>query len=128
SGPCAGMSNRGGLLWRVGKHTDIGELGRTGDADDPEQAHFYLFGLRANENAEKALSELPGNIDVVLLDLDYTGRHRLGEHWVRRTKEFVASLKECFGELPVIALTDDPWVYDTLRFDALGAKSRRNNI
>lgn len=128
SGPCVGSSNRSGLLWRVGKHTDIRELGRSGDADDPTQAHFYLFGLRANENAEQALSDLPGTIDVVLLDLDYTGRHRLGEHWVRRTKEFVATLKERFGELPIIALTDDPWAYDTLRFDALGAKSRKKNI
>lgn len=123
SGPCSGENGRSGLLWRIGKHTDIKELGRTERADDHKEAWFYLFGLRAAENPEAAIKRFSGGLDLVLLDMDYTGRNRLGDEWIKKTRELITLLKEKFGELPVIALTDDPWAYDALRFDVLGTKA-----
>lgn len=125
SGPCTGEGGKSEILWRIGNKTDLPEILRTGQADDPDEARFYLFGLRAGESAESALHDVTGRLDIVLLDMDSTGRHRLGQDWGRKTRELVAALKARHGTVPVLALTDDPWAYDALRFDVFGVKTAK---
>lgn len=125
SGPCLGNGGKSDVLWRIGNKTDLPDIARTGQADDPAEARFYLFGLRADENVHAALRNVPGRLDIVLLDMDATGRHRLGRDWVRKSREFVTALKARQASVPVLALTDDPWACDALRFDVLGVKAAK---
>lgn len=123
-GPCRGTDGRSELLARVRTKTDLGKISRTGLADDPGKAPFYLFGLRANENVEQSLRHV-GKVDVVILDLTVKGRQRLDKNWPLRIRTFLAALEARLGPTAVVALTDDPWVFDKLRFDALLKEPRR---
>lgn len=132
SGPCVGVDGRSQLLWRIGSKTDLRGtskakpgITRTGHADDPTQARFYLFGLPESATAISSLAKLPSPIDIVFLDLDYTGRHRLGREWVYRTKQFLEALHTRFPTMPVVALADDPYAFDTVRFEVFGAKASK---
>lgn len=123
SGPCHGSDGRSELLWRVGSKTDLRQL-RPKDrrpADDPAAANFYLFGLRKQDGLRR-LRDIDGAIDLVLLDLDRTGRNRLGEDWEGDVEEFREALAARFGHVPTLAITDDPWTYNTLRFGPFGLK------
>ena len=119
SGPVQGQEGRLGLLWRVRPKTDLRLISRTGSADDPTRARFYLFGLRAKEKIVPALKALNKNLDVIFLDITATGRQRLGRDWVSMVRQFLEHVETRLGPVATIALTDDPWSYDALRFDAL---------
>lgn len=125
SGPCHGSDGRSELLWRVGSKTDLGSgkhaISRTRQADDPSKAGFYIFGLRERDGLHR-LKEIKGGVDLILLDLDRTGRNRLGQDWERRVEEFNEAVKERLGVIPTLAMTDDPWTYNTLRFGPFGRK------
>jgi hypothetical protein len=125
SGPCAGTSGRSELLGRISKKIDLKEITRTKAADDPNAAKFYLFGIWANDNAEEQLKALKTPPNLVILQLDAVGRRRLGKHWEIRIKDFLSALESRMGNIPVLALTDDPWTYDRLRFDTLFSKPRK---
>jgi hypothetical protein len=124
SGPCHGAEARSELLSRVRTKTDLVKISRTGLADDPTKARFYLFGLRANEGVEQSLKRVVG-LDIVLLDLTSTGRNRLGKDWLPRIRAFLTGLDARFGSTAVLALTDDPWTFDAMRFDALLKEPKR---
>lgn len=123
-GPCQGKEGRSNLLARISTKTDLPQISRTGLADDPAKARFYLFGLRENENIEQGLRHV-GRIDVVFLDLTAKGRQRLQRNWVAQIRTFLAALESRLGPMAVVALTDDPWSFDKLRFDALLKEPRR---
>jgi hypothetical protein len=119
SGPCTGSDGRKQLLWRVKSKTDLLKISRSGAADDPANARFFLFGVRAAENKPAALKALRKRLDIVLLDLSQTGRNRLGRDWDQRVRTFLAELDRHVGPVAVLALTDDPWTFDRLRFETL---------
>jgi hypothetical protein len=119
SGPCAGNDGRKQLLWRVKSKTDLLKISRTGAADDPANARFFLFGVRSSDNVPVALKALSKRLDLVLLDLSQTGRNRLGRDWHERVLAFFAELDRYVGPVAVVALTDDPWTFDKLRFETL---------
>lgn len=130
SGLCVGEEGRRGLLWRVRTKTDLSggikrSISRSGDADDPSKARFYLFGVRASEKPKPAFAAIKGPIDLVLLDLDATGRNRLGDDWLQYAREFLAEVAERFGPTAVVAMTDDPWAYDKLRFEGLVERAKK---
>jgi hypothetical protein len=127
SGPCAGTDARNELLWRVRTKTDLKNISRSGAADNPLTAKFYLFGLRANEPAQQAVKVLKEPIDIVFLQLNYTGKNRLGKDWQKRVQEFLSALDARMGPVPVIALTDDPWTFDRLRYDTLIPKPKKKS-
>lgn len=118
-GPCRGSDGRLGLLWRVRTKTDLKHISRSGKADDPETARFFLFGLRASEPLVPSLKSLNKRLDLVLIDLGTTGRSRLGRDWLPRVKQFLEQLDDRVGPVATIAVTDDPWAFDALRFEGL---------
>lgn len=118
-GPCTGGDGRKPLLWHVKSKTDLLKISRSGDADNPENAKFYLFGLRASDNIAASLKSMPKQLDIVFLDLARTGRNRLGRDWESRVKSFLSELDRNVGAVAILALTDDPWTFDKLRFETL---------
>lgn len=125
SGPCSGNGGRSELLWRVRAKTDLKTISRTGAADDPSDAKFYLFGIWGNENADLQLKSLKTAPNLVLLQLDRLGRNRLGRNWDARVKAFLTALEKRHGAVATLALTDDPWSFDRLRFETLFSKPRK---
>jgi hypothetical protein len=119
SGPCAGSDGRSQLLWRVRTKTDLGDISRTGKADDPRTAKFYLFGLRAADALRSSLRSIARPIDVAVLDLTRVARNRLGRNWLARVQAFLAELDQQIGPLGTVAIADDPWTFDQLRFEGL---------
>lgn len=119
SGPCSGGDGRKPLLWRVKSKTDLRDISRSGQADDPATARFYLFGIRSTDNIPASLKALRRKLDIVLLDLSQTGRNRLGRDWESRVQLFLAELERHVGSVAVLALTDDLWTFDRLRFQTL---------
>lgn len=119
SGPCVGQEGRSEVFWRVRTKTDLRLISRSGKADDPKTARFYLFGLRAGDNLKSSLQALDKNLDLVLLDLTRTSRDRLGKDWLDRSKRFLEELDARVGEVGTLAITDDPWTFDALRFEGL---------
>jgi hypothetical protein len=128
SGPCLGLDGRSELLWRVRTKTDLRKISRSGKADDPASAKFYLFGIRASDRIPRSLEALSGALDVALLDLTQIGRNRLGPDWLSKIRSFLTELDRHVGPVATVALTDDPWTFDSLRFDGLsrtlGASTR----
>jgi hypothetical protein len=119
SGPCTGKEGRSELLWRVRTKTDLRSISRSGQADDPAAARFYLFGLRASDSVPSALRALAKRLDIVFLDVSQTSRNRLGRNWLTRIQAFLAELDRQIGPVATLALTDDPWTFDKLRFEGL---------
>jgi hypothetical protein len=119
SGPCTGNEGRKELLWRVRAKTDLRRISRSGEADNPADARFYLFGLRASESVPSALTALRKRLDIVFLDLSQTARNRLGREWAARVQAFLTELDRHVGPVAVLALTNDPWTFDKLRFELL---------
>jgi hypothetical protein len=127
SGPCEGSEARSELLCRVRTKTDLVKISRSGLADDPANARFYLFGLRAGDGLAQSLKRLTA-LDIAFLDLTYTGRNRLGKDWLPHIRAFLTALEARFGATAIVALTEDPWTFDTLRFDALLSEPRRKRV
>jgi hypothetical protein len=119
SGPCIGAEGRSELLWRVRTKTDLVDISRTGKADDPRSAKFYLFGLKASDALQPTLRSLSKSLDIVLLDLTRVARNRLGRNWLSRVQAFLGELDRQVGPIATVALTDDPWTFDHLRFEGL---------
>src|ERR1700722_8023536 len=78
SGACSGNTGRSELLWRVRTKTDLVKLARTKEADDPNKAIFYLFGMWANDNIVRQLRALSVPPELVILQVDSVGIGRLG--------------------------------------------------
>lgn len=131
SGPCQGNAGRNPLLGLVASKTDLKNISRSHVADHPAEARFYLFGLRAEDAVSDNLDAIASSLNIVLLDLGYTGRGRLERHlkdrWNERTRVFLEKLRERAPRVPVVAITDDPYAFDVIRFDLLGqGKGRRS--
>lgn len=124
SGPLGGpVPDHGHLLWHARTKTDLRMQSRTGAADDPKAAPYFMFALRADEAAAGRLNAaLP--IDVLLIDLTRRGRARLGLSWRERIRDLTAKVEAVHRGIGVVALTDDPWSFDAVRFEALATETR----
>ena len=125
SGPLNGpMPDHGHLLWHVHAKTDLRVQSRTGLADNPKTAPFFSFSLRAADVANAKINSAALPIDVLLIDLTRRGRARLGLTWRDRVRELVAKVEAAHRGIGVLALTDDPWTFDAVRFGALATETR----
>ena len=124
-GLCSTAKTHLELLWRVRAKTDLRDISRTGHADDQAKAKFYIFGIHADENARAALRAIRGSPpDIAFLQLDTNGRNRLGRDWFDRARDFTSSFSNCYPNIPIIALTDDPWTFEKLRFELLSKQAQ----
>jgi hypothetical protein len=116
-GNCEGAAHPNGtLLWRTSSRTDLKDHNtiRT-HADIGAEASYYLYGARYGE--EISFRKLKGGLDVILIDLTRTGRNRLGEDWVARSRRVYQVLKKLFPSAGIVAVTEDPWSFDKARFE-----------
>jgi hypothetical protein len=119
SGAC-NNEHRHGLLHRSKSKTNLRKLSSCDHADDPHHAPYYLFGLPGDANA-KAIRRIPSpGIDVVLLDLTRAGRARLKTaDWRQPVKTLLREIRSIRSTVPVLAITDDPWVHRELTWSIL---------
>jgi hypothetical protein len=125
--PGGERSSNSTLLWRTRSKTDIAKQSRSGDADDPSKADFFLYTIRANDRLDVDLRAIERSPDLLILDLTRIARNRLGWDWVGKSIDFVASLHEVHPTTGILAIADDPWTYRTTRFDILGTRRPGRN-
>ena len=118
--PKGDRSSNSELLWRTRGKTDIGKQARSGDADDPSKAHFFVYTIRERDRIGVQLRAILHAPDLMILDLSRAGRGRLGWNWLKRAKEAADCLREIHPDTSILAVTDDPWTYRAARFDILG--------
>jgi hypothetical protein len=122
-GPARGdRPSNSSVLWRTRTKTDIGRQTRSGEADDPAKAAYYMFTARRDDRLGVQLRAIKRPLDLLILDLSRNGRDRLGWDWVRRAGEMVACMREIHPSAGILAVVDDPWSYRAVRFDVLGTK------
>lgn len=120
--PRGDRSSNSVLLWRTRSKTDIASQRRSGDADDPAKADFFLYTMRGESRIGVDLRAIKDSPDLLILDLTRTARNRLGWDWVGKATEMVTCLRQVHPTTGILAIADDPWTYRTARFDILGTK------
>jgi len=127
-GPPRGeRSSNSTLLWRTRTKTDIAKQRRSGEADDPAKASFFLYTVRAGQRFGIDLRAITRAPDLLILDLTRNARNRLGWDWVTRAADMVACLREVHPSTGILAIADDPWTYGTARFEILGTRKPGRN-
>lgn len=118
------------VLWRTRSKTDIGRQTRSGEADDPAKAKYYMFTARRDDRLGVELRAIERPLDLLILDLSKNGRDRLGWDWIRRAGEMVACMREIHPSAGILAIVDDPWSYRAIRFELLGTKmpGKKNKV
>ena len=100
------------------------------EAVDPEFTPWListLHGASAPNTWTACSAPSKRKPDVILLDLQYPARARLGETWRTKVVNSVSKLRHGDLDLPVIAVTDDPFVAQFARHELLlGAKKRHS--
>jgi len=110
------------LLWRTRNKTDIGQFSRTGAADDPASATYYIYTMRANDAVSRQLAAITESPHLFIIDLSRTARGRLGWNWQAQAKDVVDEIRKLHPDTAILALTDDPWAYRVARFEVLGSR------
>jgi len=110
------------LLWRTRSKTDIARHSRTGDADDPSKAVYYLYTIRAGDRLGVELRAIARAPDLLILDLSRNARDRLGWDWLKCAADMVRCLREIHPTAGILVIADDPWTYRAARFDLLGTR------
>jgi hypothetical protein len=108
------------LLWRTRSKTDIGRQFRSGYADDPSKAAYFMYTARRDDRPDVELRAVKRPLDLLILDLSRNGRDRLGWDWLKRAGDMVTCLREIHPLAGILAIVDDPWTYRAVRFDLLG--------
>lgn len=110
------------LLWRTRNKTDIGKQARSGDADDPAKARYFVYTIRVGERIAMQLRAIQKAPDLIIIDLSRAARARLGWHWLAEARSVIECMREVHPTAGILAITDDPWTYRAARFDLLGSK------
>jgi len=127
-GPADGdRPSNSSALWRTRTKTDIGRQARSGEADDPAKAAYFMFTVRRDDRLGNELRAIKPPLDLLILDLSRNGRNRIGWDWVRRAGEMVASMRETHPSAGILAVVDDPWSYRAARFDVLASRRSGKN-
>ena len=116
------------LLWRSKNKTDIRKHSRTGEADDPATATYYMYTVRANERFSDQLSAIEKGVHLAIVDLSRAGRARMGWNWRRRARDAIRRVQKIHRGTGILVLADDPWVYRYARFELLGSRRRRKKV
>ena len=112
----------GELLWRTKSKTDIWKFSRSGAADDPSTAAYYIYTIRAKDRLDQQLRAIEGSTDLVIIDLSRAARARLGLNWPSQARNTIRQIRKVQPETGILALTDNPWAYRLIRFELLGSR------
>lgn len=63
--------------------------------------------------------------DVILVDLQYRARARLGENWRQEISGSISKLRHGDQQLPLVLVTDDPFVATFLKWELCGKQKGR---
>jgi hypothetical protein len=115
------------FLRRLRRHTWIGGTQYIEAGTDPARTPFFLFGVHANGAHVRQLraagldprhrGQRP---DLVLIDATRPARERL-DGWRQELPRFLGLLSDIYGASspPVLAVTDDSFALEALRWDVL---------
>jgi hypothetical protein len=126
------------FLRRLRRHTWINERGEhISAANDSSQTPFFLFGA----HPDSVLTELFRKAgldpdrggrrpDIVLIDLTHRSRNALGGNWRDAISKFCGTVEELYGAKcpPALAVTDDVFVLQTLRWRVLNDFDARRGV
>ncbi|MGD9668843.1 MAG: hypothetical protein AB7U75_07250 [Hyphomicrobiaceae bacterium] len=125
------------FLRRLRNHTWIGSTEHVNVVSNPENSPFFMYGIHADAVRialwrEGGLDPKHGgrHPDIILLDLTRRARNRLGhDAWRQRVTKFCATVGDFYGDNapPILALTDDAFVLQTLRWESLKRYDVRRN-
>ena len=76
---------------------------RSGAADDPDTAPYFIFTIRANDLVGIQLKAIKPKPDLVIIDLSRTARARLGWNWQLRAKDAIKCVNETHPDTGIIA-------------------------
>jgi len=116
------------FLRRFRRYAHSRSKDRNRESVSPVRTPFYLLGLPQEVRSVRSLSRYgadPGKLrrwpDVVLLDLTAKRRRSFGNGWRSSVQELLDALIEVYVDKapPVLAVTDDPFVLQELRFHTL---------
>jgi len=123
------------FLRRLRRHTWIDECDEyINAANDSAKTPFFLFGVHADalsiEHLRRAgLQRDHGGRrpDIVLLDLTRRPRNALDANWQSPISKFLGTIEELYGPTcpPVLAVTDEVFVLQTLRWKVLNEYDTR---
>ena len=116
------------FLRRLRRHTWIGERQDHMDAaTDALRTPFFLYGIHSEAATAKSLRSIGLNPkhggrtpNLLLLDLTRRARERM-EYWRRALPTLLGLLSDLYGAAspPALAITDDPFVLQGLRWEVL---------
>ena len=126
------------FLQRLRRHTWINERSEhINAASDSSQTPFFLFGVHPDavsiELFRKAGLEPDRGgrrPDIVLIDLTRRSRNALGGNWREAISKFCGAVEELYGAAcpPVLAVTDEVFALQTLRWKVLNEYDARRGI
>ncbi len=90
------------------------------EAVDPETTPWLLSTIHgASPQTSWGACTLPSKRkpDVILIDLQYRARARLGENWRQEISGAVSKLRHGDQELPLVLVTDDPFIATFLKWE-----------
>lgn len=130
-GNCEGAVHpNGSLLWRTSSRTDIKQHNTVRTlVNEGDSASYYLYGARRGD--EMLFRKIRGGLDLIIFDLTRTGRGRLGDDWVGTTTRMYRHLRKLFPTAGMVAVTEDPWSFDKVRFEIFSDEpfeARRRNL
>lgn len=125
------------FLRRLRHHTWIGATEHVETVSTPLTTPFFMFGVHAD--AVRIALWRQGGLDpkhggrrpdIILLDLTRRARRRLGaDAWRQRVVKFCATAGDLYGDAapPILALTDDAFVLQAMRWETLKRYDVRRN-
>jgi hypothetical protein len=120
SGPLGEPEHARPALYRVRKHTVIRKMASFGTSDGLEKCPFALLGIGQDSVSSGVVRQAQAPIHAVLVNAIQRRCDYLGPGWRRRIAEMLATVRKVHRvSLPVLAVTDDPWIQHVLATEIL---------
>ncbi len=116
-----------GLLHRTRRFTRIPDL-NIGSPDNPQTAHYMMFALHRSARPRKALNGALAPLHSVLIDATSRATRGLGDAWKDKYADVLATVRREFGRVPILAVTDDPFVHGFFARELLAAHDARPDL
>lgn len=114
-----------GVLHRTRRFTRLPDL-NLGALDDPKTAHYMMLGLHRNAQPKRVLNKSMAPVHAVLVDATNRATRGLGDAWKEKYADVLAVVRRTFGHVPVLAVTDDPFVHTLFVRDLLATHDARS--